>query len=206
MLRRLVILSVLLGTLGAPLVAPSAAVAATTCGPGVRGDIDGNGIGDLVVGATRYYSGTRPVTTFDVILYPGGERTSIDAPDIDGAVEPSVSLRRAAIGDLNGDGCADVAFAADQNTIPVTAGTRVYVVPGSSHGLVLDQAIRIDVPGDHVQQVAVLPRSTGSQVAVTTTTASRQNALHMVTLNAALEAVQTTTVTAASLGIACSQE
>ncbi|MGC3994302.1 MAG: VCBS repeat-containing protein [Propionicimonas sp.] len=198
MLRRSLAIAVLLAVATVPCLDAPQAAAASGCGSAVRGDLDGNGVADLVVGASRYnYPESGEHTEFDVVRYPSEQRLSLGVSDLD--PDRAGVLERAAIGDLDADGCADVVFAADDATAPGAA--RLYVVPGSVDGLVLAQATRIDLSADLVQNVVVLPHTTGSQIAVTTRSDDGDQALHIVTLGDSFAATGLATITAASLGI-----
>lgn len=180
------------------LQAPTAA-AASPCGSGVRADLDGNGIGDLAVNSIRW-DDSRPghQTDFDVIRYPEGQRIAIGVDQLD--PEPFAGhLVEAAFGDLNGDGCADLVFGADDANATGTA--RLYLVPGSPSGLALGSTKRIDLPADLVQKVAVVSHPSGSQIAVTTRSDKGNHALRVLTVNNDLQVTGSTTITAASLGI-----
>lgn len=178
--------------------APSVAVA---CGAGVPGDVDGNGVGDLVIEAARY---SPMASQFDVIRYPDGQRTSIDVAQMDTSREYSPVLEAAAVGDLDGDGCAEIVFGGDvpdPNHAPLNSyryQPRLYIVPGSPEGPRVAKAIRIDLPGGGVRKVALLPAE--RQIAVTTATEGNSS-LVIHTLTAGLTAGTSVELTATSLGI-----
>ena len=163
---------------------------AITCGSVVRGDVDGNGVGDLLVRAWDPQAGT----DFELVRYPTQDRQVIGATALDARVEPSVTLDAAALGDLDGDGCAEAVFggqlwptASDQ-----WYGTqsRLYVVPGSPTGLHLDRAVRIDLDGDAINQIVVVPGT--HQIAATTrrnTGGEARGTLHVLTLNSQFASV-----------------
>lgn len=200
MLRRTIaVTAALLIAAAVPQLQAPAAAASAPCGSGVRGDVDGNGTGDLAVNSIRYdYSRPGHRTDFDVIRYPEGQRVEVSVDQLD--PEPlSGHLVEAAFGDLNGDGCADLVFAADDANATGTA--RLYLVPGSPSGLALSSAQRINLPADLVQKVAVVAHASGGQIAVTTRSDKGNHALRVLTVNNDLQVTGSTTITAASLRI-----
>jgi hypothetical protein len=197
MTRTLAAIALLFGTVLFPQISAPSAVAAPGCVSGVRGDTDGNGTADLVVGAIRYNSPTHP-TDFEVIRFPSEERIAVGVSDVDPSPE-SGQLERAALADLNADGCADLVFGADDPNS--TGKARLYIVPGSPTGLALAEARKINLSADLVQQVAAIPSPTGGQVAVTTRSDKGDQALRILRLTGALTVAHQTVVTASSLGI-----
>lgn len=179
---------------------------ADVCGPGVAGDVDGNGVGDLVVEAARFGA---VATQFDVILYPDGQRIGIDVTDMDSSKEYWPVLEAAALGDLDGDGCAEIVFVGDvpdPNYTPINSyryRPRLYIVPGSPEGPQVAKATRIDLPGGGARNVALLPAE--HQIAVTTAT-SGDSSLVVHTLGVGLTAGTSVEVTATSLGIKTAAE
>lgn len=124
----------------------------------------------------------------------------IGAKDLDPNVERSVSLSAAALGDLDGDGCADAVFGGQlRPTGEVSFGTkgRLYVVPGSPDGLRFDRAVRINLDSDAISRIALLPAT--RQIAATTRTSSR-GALHVITLDRAFTTLTHKVVKSAVLG------
>lgn len=190
-------------TLGQAVTGAAVPAAAAGCTAGVAGDVDGNGVGDLVVQAGR--DGGQYQSGFDLIRYPGGQRTFVTVPAVEPAPEAALRLVAAAIGDLDGDGCAEVVIAGDvPNPAYSPIGSyhhlaRAYVVPGSPEGPVLAKAVRIDLPGGGVQQLRLLP---GARQLVLTTIDRTGGALVVHTLGEGLTAGNTRVVTGKSLKIA----
>jgi len=185
-----------------PAPAKLVPVVSAACVAGTAGDIDGNGVGDLVVEARRYGP---TQTQFDVLRFPDGQRISIGLADLDPAPEAGLWIRDVALGDLDGDGCAEAVFVGDipdLNYTPLNLyqyRPRLYVVPGSPDGLNLAGTVRIDLPGGGARHVTVLPAT--HQIAVTTT-AKAGGTLLVHTLGVGLTAGTTWQVTAKDLGIA----
>lgn len=198
------LLTILAAASAAAMPAPGKllTVVSAACVAGTAGDIDGNGVGDLVVEARRYGP---TQTQFDVLRYPDGQRASIGLADVDPAAEAGLWIRDMALGDLDGDGCAEAVFVGDlpdPNHTPLNLyqyKPRLYVVPGSPDGLNLAGTVRIDLPGGGARHVAVLPAT--RQIAVTTT-AQSGGTLLVHTLGVGLTAGTTWQVTAKDLGIA----
>ncbi len=96
------------------------------------GDLDGDGLVDLAAGAYRALSGTGRV-----YVYPGSRRAFVDpTPTVtltgrDGA-DASFGVRVAGVGDVNGDGYADLAVGA---ATAMRSLGRAYVFHGGATGL-----------------------------------------------------------------------
>jgi hypothetical protein len=105
------------------------------------GDVNGDGLQDALVAAPHGgKAGERPGAIYVVFGRPGGGIASLDdlGPTgfrIDGPGTNTWFLTAAAVGDMDGDGLADIAVGA-----PETDGGTVYVVRGKRDGGSLDLA------------------------------------------------------------------
>ncbi|MBK8696767.1 MAG: FG-GAP repeat protein [Deltaproteobacteria bacterium] len=111
---------------------------------GSAGDVNGDGLADLAVGAPAMEDAS---TRGHVYVYLGRSTGPAAAPSTDlvGAGAWDVeSFGRAAVGvgDVNGDGYGDLAVGAQG-----TAGQRVSIYPGSATGLVTTPMVTIPAPG-----------------------------------------------------------
>ncbi len=112
--------------LSSTCLTPPDAHAAPTCaaGTGVAGDVNGDGKADVVVGVPSYDNGRGAVD----ILFSNGERRFLKAADLG---LPSAKGDRfgqsVALGDVNDDGCADLAVGAPGRN---TSKGAAYLIKG----------------------------------------------------------------------------
>lgn len=91
------------------------------------GDVNGDGFSDVIVGAPSADAGG--VEAGRAFVFHGGKSGPYDVADgqMTGQVEDKLGERVSGVGDLNGDGFADVA-----TSLPASSGSRVYVYLGRS--------------------------------------------------------------------------
>jgi hypothetical protein len=115
----------------------------------LAGDMNGDGLADVAVGAPAARSGRGRVTVYvspgppDFGTSPGPPDVAPGPPTLEGeAVGDQLGSSVAGVGDLNGDGFADLAIGAPLNDARAFNAGRVYLVPGTTQmdmtpGLVL---------------------------------------------------------------------
>ncbi|MBI5488974.1 MAG: FG-GAP repeat protein [Deltaproteobacteria bacterium] len=116
----------------------------------VAGDLNADGFADLVVGASRYDSGS--TDEGNVFIFHGGATGLSSAPAtiLDNPTGQSSSYFGndvAGAGDVNADGYADVVVGASRCTAGTTYEGNAFVYLGSSTGLPTAPATTIDNPG-----------------------------------------------------------
>ena len=143
-----------------PLRAPSLALPAPTNGRfgtavAGAGDVDGDGLGDVIVSAPR--QATVPGTERGrAYLFPGRAMTGpalAPTRTLEGPPNPTMPLnngnygvRVASAGDINGDGRADVLVAATTQAVPAGNG-QVYAYLGAASGVATTPVTTL--PGPH---------------------------------------------------------
>lgn len=124
-------------SLSTACLAQPAAHAAPTCksSNGVAGDLNSDGIADVVVGVPSYDNEKGAVD----ILFSNGERRFLRPADLGVTVEPGARFGQSvALGDVNDDGCADLAIGAPGRN---SSKGAAYLVKGSaSNSLTLMQS------------------------------------------------------------------
>ena len=132
-----------LALLSATLTGTPATAAPILCTSGVTGDVNGDGHAEVAVGEPGNANGTGAVHLFygtqeGIVADPSGtalndQYLSQDTPGVPGAAEVDDTFGwSVALGDFNGDGCADLAVGAPGEN---NGRGAVTVLPGSPGGL-----------------------------------------------------------------------
>ncbi len=135
---------------------PAQAATGCTASTHVPGDVNGDGQGDLVIGDTAVDNGDGAID-----LWLGGTTRQTHTQASCGIKAPTRLFGdTVAVGDIDGDGCADVAVEASGNRPSGEAGSRrsVFLLKGSVDGLSAQgmQRIQID-PRSGEATLAILP-------------------------------------------------
>src|SRR6185312_5945084 len=117
------------------------------------GDIDGDGYGDIVVGAQGVAVGGG--NSGRVYVYFGGPSGPRAQPAVRDSPEGGTYPRQVTVLDMNGDGYADVVATTNQANIGGTIKGRVYAYSGSSSGPAMMPTI-VDA-GSFVGQYGLTP-------------------------------------------------
>ncbi|MEQ8278452.1 MAG: hypothetical protein RMA76_31905 [Deltaproteobacteria bacterium] len=120
------------------------------------GNINCDGYDDLILGFPELYAGTL-WRRGAIALVPGGPNgldvaatQTIHRQDVDPPLVVSYGARfgsALAVGDFDGDGCADLAVGAETLRLPPDRAGGVYVFPGTSAGPAVAQVILITADG-----------------------------------------------------------
>lgn len=100
------------------------------------GDVNGDGYGDVLLGAASAFSGTRVATGSVTLLLGGPGGATISATPLFGEADGSwFGASVSAAGDVNGDGYGDVVVGAPHASAPATEAGKVYLYLGGASGL-----------------------------------------------------------------------
>lgn len=102
----------------------------------VPGDLNGDGLADLAIGSPSYAGGIQGQGRVDVFL---GHREGVNAEPASSLLGRALDMflgRVFRVGDLNGDGFADLAVFGEAGNVPPTAIGALWVHLGSATGLV----------------------------------------------------------------------